>query len=200
MSAESSIHLYLSWAKERIDEMDAALTAFAIKITGLEADLRSKADKALTELEKKRDAFQHLVTAQAEAGETAWINTKATLEADWKDFETGVKKYIETFGKKIEQQQSAFALQSAAQLKAWHESANALADAAKDFKAERRDEIEAIVKRMKSDAEAAEKTFKKLAVAGNESWSALTAALDETRTAFDRANQAAREAFRRTTV
>lgn len=31
MSQQSSMHFYLNWAKERIDEMDAALASFEVK-------------------------------------------------------------------------------------------------------------------------------------------------------------------------
>ncbi|MBX9711104.1 MAG: hypothetical protein K2X60_08725, partial [Xanthobacteraceae bacterium] len=169
MPVQNSIHLYLNWAKERIDEMDATLTSLASKVSDVEADLRAKADKALADLEKRRDDFRDTVKKQAEAGEAAWVKTKALLESDWNAFEAEVKKYVESFGKQIEQQQATFALQSAAQLKAWHETADKFTGAAVDFAADRRDEIDAIVKRMKGDAEAAEQKFQKLSQAGNQS-------------------------------
>ena len=112
-------------------------------------------------------------------------------------FEAEVKKYVESFGKQIEQQQATFKLQSAAQLKAWREAADKLGGDAKEFAAERRGEIDEAVKRMNTDATEAEEKLQKLSQAGTQSWSALMAALTETRAAFDRANQAAREAFKR---
>ncbi len=108
-----------------------------------------------------------------------------------------VKKYVESFGNQIEQQQAIFKLQSAAQLKAWREAANKLNSSAKEFAAERRGEIDAAVKRMNTDATAAEEKLQKLNQAGSQSWSALMAALTETRAAFDRANQVAVDAFKR---
>ena len=33
MPEQSSLHVYLNWAKERIDEMDAALASFEAKAT-----------------------------------------------------------------------------------------------------------------------------------------------------------------------
>jgi len=122
---------------------------------------------------------------------------KAQLETEWSAFETEVKKYVDTFGKKIEQQQAIFKLQAAAQLKAWREAADKLRTAGKEFAAERRGEIETTVKRMEADAAVAEERLQKLNQAGMQSWSALMGALAETRAAFDRANQAAQEAFKR---
>jgi len=197
MTTQSNIHFFVNWAKGRLDEMDATLTSLEGKVGGVQADARDKANKVLADLRKKRDDFRDTVKKQSEANEAAWISAKTKLESEWNVFEAAVKKYVESFGNQIEQQQAIFKLQSAAQLKAWREAANKLNSSAKDFAAERRGEIDAAVKRMNTDATAAEEKLQKLNQAGAQSWSALMAALTETRAAFDRANQAARDAFKR---
>jgi hypothetical protein len=199
MATQSSIHFYLNWAKERIDEMDATLASLEAKVSEVHADARVKANQVLADLRKKRDDFQFTVKKQAEANEAAWIKAKAQLETEWNAFEMEVKKYVDSFGKKIEQQQATFKLQAAAQLKAWREAADKLRTAGKEFAAERRGEIEAVAKRMDADAAQAEERLRKLNQAGGQSWSALMTALSETRAAFDRANQAAQDAFRSST-
>jgi len=197
MTTQSNIHFFVNWAKGRLDEMDATLTSLEGKVGGVQADARDKANKVLADLRKKRDDFRDTVKKQSEANEAAWISAKTKLESEWNVFEAELKKYVESFGNQIEQQQAIFKLQSAAQLKAWREAANKLNSSAKDFAAERRGEIDAAVKRMNTDATAAEEKLQKLNQAGAQSWSALMAALTETRAAFDRANQAARDAFKR---
>jgi hypothetical protein len=195
---QSSTHFYVNWAKERLDEMDAALTSLEGKVGGVQADVRDKANKFLTDLRKQRDAFRDTVKKQSEANEAAWISAKARLEPEWNSFEAEVKKYFESFSKQFEQQQATFKLQGEAQLKAWREAADKLASEAQAFATERRVEIDTAVKRMKADAAAAEEKIQKdLNQAGTQSWSALMATLAETRATFDRANQAAREAFKR---
>lgn len=198
MPMQSSTHFYVNWAKERLDEMDAALTSLEGKVGGVQADVRDKANKFLTDLRKQRDAFRDTVKKQSEANEAAWISAKARLEPEWNSFEAEVKKYFESFSKQFEQQQATFKLQGEAQLKAWREAADKLASEAQAFATERRVEIDTAVKRMKADAAAAEEKIQKdLNQAGTQSWSALMATLAETRATFDRANQAAREAFKR---
>lgn len=197
MTTQSNIHFFVNWAKGRLDEMDATLTSLEGKVGGVQADARDKANKVLADLRKKRDDFRDTVKKQSEANEAAWISAKTKLESEWNVFEVEVKKYVESFGNQIEQQQAIFKLQSAAQLKAWHEAANTLNSSAKEFAAERRGEIDAAVKRMNTDATAAEEKLQKLNQAGSQSWSALMAALTETRAAFDRANQVAVDAFKR---
>ena len=197
MATQSNIHFFTNWAKERLDEMDATVTSLEGKAAEVQADVRDKAKKVLADLRSQRDDFRDTMKKQSEANEAAWIQTKAKLEADWGLFQAEVKKYVESFGKQIEHQQATFKLQADAQLKAWREVAEKLGRDAKKFASERRDDIDAAVKRMNEDAVEAEKKLEKLNQAGTQSWSALMAALTETRTAFDRANEAAREAFKR---
>ena len=197
MSTQSSIHFYLNWAKERIDEMDATLASLENKISEVRADTRVKANQVLTELRKKRDDFRATVTKQAEANEATWSKEKARLETEWSAFESDVKKYVESYRKQIEQQQAIFQRQADAQLKAWRDAAEQLGATAKKFAAERRSEIEAVAKRMDADAARAEQKLRNLNQAGSQSWSALTTALSETRASFDRANEAAQDAFRK---
>ncbi|TGQ28827.1 hypothetical protein [Mesorhizobium sp. M00.F.Ca.ET.216.01.1.1] len=197
MATQSNIHFFTNWAKERLDEMDAAVTSFEGKLAEVQSDVRDKANKVLADLRKQRDDFRDTITNQSEANESAWIQAKAKLEADWRSFEADVKKYVESFGSKIEHQQATFKVQADAQLKAWRAAADQLGIDAKKFAAERRGKIDAAVNRMNADAAEAEKKLQKLNEAGTQSWSALTAALTETRAAFDRANQVAQEAFKR---
>jgi len=197
MPKHSAVYFYLNWAKERIDEMDATLASMEANVAHVQADARAKANQALADMRKKRDDFRDTLKKQADANEATWIREKARLQSEWNTFETDVRKYVESVGKQIEQQQETFKRQAAAQVKAWREAAENLHTAAKDFAGERRGEIEATVKHMEADATAAEEKLRKVNEAGKQSWSALTTALAETRAAFDRANRAAQEAFKR---
>lgn len=195
MPTQSGTHFY--WAKERLDEMDATLTSLESKVAEVAADARGSADKVLTIMREKRDDFQNIVKKQSEANEPAWISAQAQLESEWSSFETEARKYVESFVKQVEQQQAAFKLQAAAQLNAWREAADKLTFAANEFAAERRNDIDAALQRMKADAVAAEARLRKLNEAGTQSCSVLMAALTETRATFDRANQALQEQFKR---
>ena len=197
MPAQSSVHFYLNWAKERLDEMDATLAVLDGHIAKMQAEARAKAQQFVGELRAKRNEFDSALKKQAQAGEAAWESAKTRLDADWKAFQHILKEYTETIGKHMEQQQAVFQSQVDAQLKAWRATADQLNAAAAAFATDSRREVDAAIVRMKADATAAEQKLAKLAQAGTESWSALSAALGETRASFDRANQAARDAFKR---
>ena len=119
MSKHSAVHFYLSWTKERIDEMDATLASFEAKTSEVQADARVKAIQVLADMRKKRDEFRDTLKKHADANEAAWIKEKARLQSEWNAFEAEAKKYIESFGKQIEQQQATFKRQAAALVKAW---------------------------------------------------------------------------------
>jgi hypothetical protein len=197
MADQSSVHLYLNWTKERIDEMDAALASLEAKAAQVKSEYRTKAHQLVGDLKTRRAEFESQVKLQAQAGEEALQAGKAKLEAQWRAFEAQVKIYFDTVGRQIEQQQATFREVAAAQLQSWRQAADAFHAAAAHVAATRRADIEAAVKQMKADAADTEVRFQKLKQAGGETWTALSAALADSRNAFDRANQAALNALKR---
>jgi hypothetical protein len=194
MSTESTMHFYFNWAKERIDEMDAALASIEAKAPQVKADAKVKAEQLIADLKKRRDKFQALATKQAKEGETAWKRAQTQLQTQWNGFEAQLKAYVKTVGKQVEQQQAIFRDIAAAQAKAWREAADKLRDEGAKVAAAKRPEIDAALKQMKADADA---QLKKVKEAGDQSWSVISAALAQSRKAFDRANKAGWEALKR---
>ena len=197
MPEHSSMHSYLNWTKERLDEMDATLASLEAKASQVKADSKANADQLITDLKKRRDEFQVKVKAQAQAGEAALQAIKTQLEPQWQAFEAHVKTYFETVGKQIELQQATFRDVATAQVKAWREAADQVHDAAAKVATEKRANVDAAVKQMKADAAEADARLQKLKQAGKESWAALSAALAESRKAFDQANQKASDELKR---
>jgi hypothetical protein len=197
MPEHSSMHSYLNWTKERLDEMDATLASLEAKASQVKADSKAKADQLITDLKKRRDEFQVKVKAQSQAGEAALQAIKTQLEPQWQAFEAHVKTYFETVGKQVELQQATFRDVATAQVKAWREAADKVHDAAAKVATEKRANVDAAVKQMKADAAEAEARLQKLKQAGKESWAALSAALAESRKAFDQANQKASDELKR---
>jgi hypothetical protein len=197
MPEQSSVHVYLNWAKERIDEMDATLASLEAKASKMQADSRTKAGQVIADLQKRRDEFQAAAKKQVEEGEAAWQRNKTQLESQWRGFEAQVRSYFESLGKQVEQQQATFRVVAAAQVKAWRDAADKLHEEAAKVTAARRADVDAAVKQMKADAAEADARLQKLKQAGSESWAALSAALADSRSAFDRANQQAWDALKR---
>jgi hypothetical protein len=197
MPEQSSMHFYIDWAKERLDEMDAALASVEDQTRGVQTASRAKADQMLVSLRKRRLEFQEAAKMYAETSEAAWLRTKSQLETEWNSFEAEVNQYVETFGRHAEQQKATFQIVAAAQLKVWRDASDKAHAAAADFAAERRADIEAAVKQMKDGASAAEASLQDVARAGAMSWATLTRALAQSREAFDGALQTAADALKR---
>ena len=197
MPEQSSMHWYLSWTKERNDEMDAILASLESRTSELKAEAKTKADQLIAEMKKRRDDFQANAKAHAEAGEAAWHTAKAQLDSEWHGFEAQVKTYFEGVDKQLEQQQATFRDVAAAQATAWQDAAEKLHRQAGQVAEAGRAEVEAKIKQLRADAAEAEARLQKLKQAGTESWTALSAALAESRKAFDRANQHAWDAVKR---
>lgn len=195
MAKQSSMHAYLNWTKQRIDEMDATLASLEAKAGQVKAESKTKAEQTIADLKKRRDEFQAKAKAQAQAGEAAMQASKAQLESQWYGFEAQVKTYFDTVGKQVEQQQATFREVAAAQAKAWREAAETFHGEAAKIATARRADFETAVKQMKLDAAEAEARLQKLKQAGSETWAALSAGLAESRKAFDRANQKAADAL-----
>src|SRR5689334_20676222 len=87
MATQSSMHFYLNWAKERIDEMDAILASLEANAREFQADSRAKSDELIASLHKKRDQFEESIKKQADAGEAAWLHAKNQMEGTWNGFE-----------------------------------------------------------------------------------------------------------------
>ena len=194
MPEQSSMHSYLNWTKQRIDEMDAVLASLEAKASEVKADSKVKADQLIADLKKRRDEFQAKAKTQAQAGEAALQAAQTQLEAQWHGFETQVKTYFDTVSEQIEQHQATFRDVAAAQIKTWREAADRFHEEATKVAASKRADIDAAVKQMKAHAA---DTEARLQQAGKESWVALSAALAELRKAFDRANQQAGDALKR---
>lgn len=196
MSGESKMHYYVNWAKERLDEMDAALASLEAKVPQVKADSKMKAEQAIADLKRRRDEFASLAKKEAEAGEATWKRVQTELQSQWNSFEGQLKTYLENAGKQIEQQQATFLNIAAAQAKAWREAADTFHHEAGKIAAAKRADLDAAINQMKAHAGQAEARFNKLEQVGSETWAALGAALAESRKAFDRANQKAADALK----
>jgi hypothetical protein len=196
MPNQSSMHLYLNWAKERIDEMDAILASLEVKAGDAKAESKVKVDALIADLKQRRGQFQSQLKQYAAQGEAALEKAKSDLKAQWTAFEGEIGGYLDKAGKQFEQGEATFKTMADAQAKAWREAASSFRDAASKIGASQRADLESALKQMEVDASEAQTRLHKLKQAGSDSWSTLSAALAESRKAFDQANQAAWDALR----
>ena len=197
MTSETHAHHFSSWAKERLAEIDATLTSIESGLGALHADAKKAAEKAVSEIRAQRDVFQEAVRKQQHEGEAAWAKAKTALDANWTSFETIVQKYMSEARQNAEQQQATFKARAAAQRKAWQETIDALHGRVNAFAAGKKQDLNAALGYLKTEADTAKSKLETRQKAGEQSWAALKTALEESRTAFDKASQKALEAFKK---
>jgi hypothetical protein len=193
---QSRFHSHITWAKERLDEMDAALASLEREARGVPPAARAKTNQLIADLRKRRDEFQHAIWTQIESGEATWLRNMSQLKLQLDGFIAGVNEHIGAFEKQVGAQQAVFRDLAAAQGKAWRDAAEEIHGTAVGFAAERRGEIERIAQQMEADASKTGSQLQELLGVGTESWSALRDALHASRAAFDRAVQSAGDAFK----
>jgi hypothetical protein len=196
MTTESSMHSYVDWTKERLDEIDANLASFESSAAKLQTDARTKAEPAIAHMRAARDAFREAMKQQSQATEAALAISKKELETKWTAFEADVQTYLDVTDKHVNDQQAAFMARAAAQSQAWQDAIDKLQKSTASGVAQSRDDIEKVVKHMTDEAGAAKVKLDQLNKAGGESWTAMRSALSETRAALDRAQQTAIDAFK----
>ena len=196
MPTPDGVQFFLTWAKERVDEMDATLASLGNKPREPKATSAADANRLIEALRAQRDEFWDAVLKEAQGGEAAWTRAAKDLETQWANFEHDVARYFETFGQQAEQPQATFHMLASAQLKAWRDVADTMQKATREFARERRGDIEQAAARIKSAAAAAEAKLDRLSATPSQPGPALTTVLAETRAAFDRANETARTLLR----
>ena len=77
MAEHSSLHPFLDWMKQRMDEMDATVASFEAKAGQVRAESEPKAAELLADLKKRRSEFQAKARAQLEAAEATLKTGKA---------------------------------------------------------------------------------------------------------------------------
>ena len=61
MVMQSIMHPYLNWAKELLNEMDAAIASLEEDLCEVKAGTRAMANLILGQIQKKRDHFQDVI-------------------------------------------------------------------------------------------------------------------------------------------
>jgi len=195
MTTTSNIHPFAEWAKSRLDEMDAALAVFETKVDDAEAGTREKADTAIENMKKHRDAFKARIQTERDSDVNAWGEANAQLETEWHGFERNVETYWESAGDKAGAYAAAFKAQADAQQKAWNDTATRIKAATVTFQADSKADVAKAVAKAEHIAQDAGAKLENLNKAGKTSWGAMQSALTESREAFDAANSKAQTAL-----
>jgi hypothetical protein len=184
---QSSVDVFVGWAKARLDEMAADAKVLQSRLGDLDASRRAQAEQAIAQVNRWVGEGQAKIKEVQSQGEAAIADAQAYMEATWAKFQTEADKWVE----EAKNQQATFEARAQAQAQSWQKLVNDYVQRAGEVQAQNKAQAGAQVDKLKADAQKAQSELNgkvdDLSKAGQASWSAMSQALDESRNAFAKA-------------
>ncbi len=196
---QSSVGVFVEWAKARLDEMAADAKVLESSLDKLDASVRVQAEQAITQVNQWVAEGQAKIKDVQAKGEVGITEAQTYIEATWAKFQTESDKWVEV----AKDQQATFEARAQAQAQAWQNVVNTYVQRAAEVHAQNKVQAEAQVEQLKADAQKAQSELNAkvddLSKAGQASWGAMSQALDESRNAFAKAIEITAKKFNETT-
>ncbi|AZG78423.1 MULTISPECIES: hypothetical protein [Methylocystis] len=187
MTKQHLAHEYLTWAKQKLDEIDATLAAVDGSIEAWKSDARTD---AIARIRTARDAFKAKVDAvQSEVAAAKAIADDAyvAIEADLTEFELAFRDFLTAAEGQANVVKKALAARAEAQRRSWQSSLQSIRDAASASIDHALGEADAAFRHVAAETEKVEAKIGKVSTAGDESWKAIKGGLDEAISVYERA-------------
>jgi hypothetical protein len=192
---QSSVDVFVEWAKARLDEMAASTKVLESKLNGLDADARAQAEQAIAHLKQWVVQGQAQIEDVQAKGAASIAEAKAQIEATWSTFQSESGKWADL----AKDQQATFQARAEAQAQAWQGVVNSYMQRAAELHAQNKAQAEAHLAQLNAEAQKAQADLKAkiddLNKAGQASWAAMSQALDDSRNAFANALEVTAKRF-----
>jgi hypothetical protein len=192
---QSSVNVFVDWAKARLDEMAANASTLQQNLDKLDAQSRAQAEQAIAQMNQWIEQGQNdIKTAQAQ-GEAQVAQAKADMETLWANFQNNAGDWAGL----AKDNQAMFQARAQAQIQAWQDAVNAYVARANQVHEKNKAQAEAQVAQLQADAKKAQADLTakldELTKAGQSSWAAMSDALDQSRNAFTKSIETAARNF-----
>jgi len=192
---QSSVGVFVEWAKARLDEMAASAKVLESRLDSLDVNVRAQAEQAISHVKQWIAEGQAQIKNVQAKGAASIAEAKAQIEATWSKFQSESGKWAEL----AKDQQATFQARAQAQAQAWQNVVNSYMQRAAELHARNKAQAEAHVAEFKADAQKAQADLKAkvddLSKAGQASWAAMSQALDDSRNAFSKAIEVTAKRF-----
>jgi hypothetical protein len=190
---QSSVGVFVEWAKARLDEMAASAKVLESRLDSLDVNVRAQAEQAIAHVKQWIAEGQAQIKDVQAKGAASIAEAKAQIEATWSKFQSESGKWAEL----AKDQQATF--QARAQAQAWQNVVNSYMQRAAELHARNKAQAEAHVAEFKAEAQKAQADLKAkvddLSKASQTSWAAMSQALDDSRNAFSKAIEVTAKRF-----
>ena len=187
MTQTSSIHPFILWSKNRLDEMEAAILEVEKDSSKAKEDVKAGVAATLAKAKQSLDDFkvrmQSNIQEVEKKGEVASTSAKQEMQQDWKKFEEAISAAVA----RLNNGQKEFEARAAAQLKSWQETIEKCNKAAAGIAVDQKESLNAALKRMQDKAQEGKQHFADVRQAASNSSEAYRVALKKCREAFEEA-------------
>jgi len=192
---QSSVGVFVEWAKARLDEMAASAKVLDSRLNSLDVNVRAQAEQAITHVKQWIAEGQADIKDVQAKGAGSIAEARAQMDATWSKFQSESARWAEL----TKDQQATFQARAQAQAEAWQNVVNSYMQRATELHARNQKQAEAHVQQLTAEAQKAQADLKakadNLGKAGQASWAAMSQALDESRNAFSKAIEVAAKRF-----
>ena len=192
---QSSVGVFVEWAKARLDEMAASAKVLESRLDSLDVNVRAQAEQAIAHVRQWIAEGQAQINDVQAKGAASIAEAKAQIEATWSKFQSESGKWAEL----AKDQQATFQARAQAQAQAWQNVVNSYMQRTAELHARNKAQAEAHVEQLKAEAQKVQADLKTkvddLSKAGQASWAAMSQALDDSRDAFSKAIEVTAKRF-----
>jgi len=192
---QSSVGVFVEWAKARLDEMAASAKVLDSRLDSLDVNVRAQAEQAIAHVKQWIAEGQADIKDVQAKGAGSIAEARAQMDATWSKFQSESSRWAEL----TKDQQATFQARAQAQAEAWQNVVNSYMQRATELHARNQKQAEAHVQQLTAQAQKAQADLKakadNLGKAGQASWDAMSQALDESRNAFSKAIEVAAKRF-----
>lgn len=199
MNTQNPLHKTIAWTKQRLDELDAGISAAEQSFEEGREEIRQEARDALTHLRDLRGKihadYENLRSNAADAGKKDLKELQETLEAEWVEVEAAFQSLLSSVGERSHTARNILITRVKAQRQAWDESLQKLNGQAAEAVEKAHIELDAAIKRLSDETEKLQTRIAEVKDAGGASWDAVKSGIDEAKQVHSRTMQKIREAL-----
>ena len=199
MKNQSQAHEALSWAKQRLDDLDTMIAEVEKNAGELKDDARAKADTALARLQASRVKVKASYDQLLAETNAIKDDARKTLETEWVEVESAFQAFLAAAKDQAETVRTVIQARADAQQKYWEKMIADMHTQAGNTVEKAHGEFDAALKRLSDETEKFQARIGEVNDAGDESWKAVKAGLADAKAAHERTIEKIRNAFSKET-
>ncbi|ASW04139.1 hypothetical protein [Paraburkholderia aromaticivorans] len=198
MSEKSYVHNAITWAKQRLDELDITISELETSSGNLNDSAREEADRALTRLREARTKLNGYVddlrletVAAKQRGEVI----QKAIDTEWVEVELAFRDFLSAAKDHADTVRNVVLARARAQHQAWETTLKNLHDQAADVVEKARGDLDAAMRHLTDEAQKFQRRIGEVRDAGDESWSAVKSGLTDVKDVHGHVIQKIKNAF-----